>query len=356
MNKFFEVPFYVRLAMILISVAIILFLLDLGKSIFVPLFFAFLAAMLLYPVCIWLEKKLMKRGLASAISVLLFVIGIGLFITFFTTQIINFSKDIPLIQKKVQDLLTGLQHWVSEKYGIDSSEQMEYVYKGAAGILTTAANSIGGLFVNLLTFVIWTIFMLIYTFFILYHRGLLIRFILALFKPGHRAKAYDVVETTRTLINSYVAGLLTEMAIMAVLNTAGFLIIGAHYAILLGLLAAVLNIIPYLGIYTAMAIAMLLTFANGTPAQALEVGIMLIAIHFVDANFLLPRIVGGRVKMNPFITIIAVLVGHLVWGIPGMFLFIPLTAMLKVVFEHVDALKPWAILIGTEDKTPEPGK
>src|SRR5207249_1833256 len=104
-------------------------------------------------------------------------------------------------------------------------------------------------------------------------------------------------------------------------------IMGIKYALLMAILTAVLNIIPYLGIYTSMALCMLITLANGTAVQALEIGISFIVIHFLDANILLPRIVGGRVKMNPFITIIAVLTGRLVWGIPGMFLFIPLTAI-----------------------------
>ncbi|MBS1690270.1 MAG: AI-2E family transporter, partial [Bacteroidetes bacterium] len=197
---------------------------------------------------------------------------------------------------------------------------------------------------------IWVIFIIIYTYFMLYHRRLLTRFVMALFRPQHRADVAEVVVATRSVINSYVLGLLIEMTVLAIVNCSVLGILGIQYAILLGILAAVLNIIPYLGIYTSIVIGMFVTFANGTGNQALEVGLVFLIIHVLDANVLMPRIVGGSVKMNPFITIVAVIVGEQLWGIPGMFLFIPLTAIIKIISERVDGLKPWAILIGEETK------
>jgi predicted PurR-regulated permease PerM len=158
---------------------------------------------------------------------------------------------------------------------------------------------------------------------------------------------------TRLLANSYVLGLLTEMVIVAVMNCVAFLAFGVKYALLLGVLAAVMNIIPYLGIWSAAAIAGLITLSNSTPGHALSVVVILIVVHFIDANVLLPRIVGRRVNMNPLITIVAVLTGELLWGIPGMFLFIPLAGILKIIFERVEGMKPWAILMGTEREAQE---
>lgn len=344
-------PFYNKFAYILICVVLVLFLLSAGKSIFIPIFFASLICVLLYPVCTRLEKWGLKRGYATLVAVLLFIACLVTFFYFFVTQIIIFTQDLPQLEAKVEAMLSNMQAYIAQEYHVNNAEQVAYINKSASGFIATAANSLGNFFLNVVTVVIWTIFMFIYCYFMLSHRRLLLRFVLALFRPQNRAKAYDVVLQTRSVINSYVIGLLLEMAVMIVLNISAFLIIGIHYAVLLGLLAAVLNIIPYLGIYTAMGIAMLITFTNGTGAQALEIGIIMIILHFIDANILLPRIVGGRVKMNPFVTIVAVLTGHLIWGIPGMFLFIPLTAILKIVCMRVDDLRPWAILIGTEDKS-----
>jgi predicted PurR-regulated permease PerM len=98
-----------------------------------------------------------------------------------------------------------------------------------------------------------------------------------------------------------------------------------------------------------MALAVLVTVTYASGGGVLAVIIVFLAAHFVDANVILPRIVGGQVKMNPFLTLLAVLVGHLVWGIPGMFLFVPLMAMIRLISEEIPSMKPWAILIG-EDK------
>jgi predicted PurR-regulated permease PerM len=158
-----------------------------------------------------------------------------------------------------------------------------------------------------------------------------------------------VVTEVNEVMKNYVLGLLMEMLILGLLIFTTLSIMGIKYALLMAVMAGVLNIIPYLGIYTALALSMLITFANGTTAQVLGIGIVFIAAHFIDANIILPRIVGGQVKLNPLITILAVLIGNLLWGIPGMFLFIPLIAILRIISEEVEDLKPWSILIG-EDK------
>ena len=143
-------------------------------------------------------------------------------------------------------------------------------------------------------------------------------------------------------------GLLIEMSVIAVLIFTSLMIIGVKYALLISIMAAVLNIIPYLGIYFSMAIALLITAATGSTGHVLAVGIVFLVTHFADANMILPHVVGGKMKMNPLITILVVLIGRLVWGIPGMFLFIPLTAMIRLICDEVPGMKPWAILIGEE--------
>jgi predicted PurR-regulated permease PerM len=175
------------------------------------------------------------------------------------------------------------------------------------------------------------------------------RFVLHLFSVEHRPKVSEVIIESKSMIYSYVFGLMIEMLLISIVNCTMFLIMGIQYALLLGVMAAVLNIIPYLGIYSSIVICMLVTFANSTGNAALGVGVGLFIVHVFDANILFPRIVGGRVKMNPFITIIAVIIGELLWGIPGMFLFIPITGIIKLVCERVEGLEAWGLLIGVEE-------
>ncbi|MGN6477054.1 MAG: AI-2E family transporter [Flavipsychrobacter sp.] len=350
MMREIKLPFYAQMALVLISIVIILILMRAGSLIFIPLFFALLISVTLYPLCDRMERTGLPRSLAAFLSILLFIIGMGAFIYLLAVQIISFSQDFPEFRKRIILLIADLQEFISRKYHVNASQQIDYLNNSTTNILERVANSIGGLFTSVLEVVIWTIFVFVFSYFILFHRRLLYRFITSLFKPSMQDKVNTVIADTRSIINHYILGLLLEMTIMTVVNCSVFFLLGVKYALLLGMLAAVLNIVPYLGIYTAMTIGMLVTFANGTLNEALGVGISLIVVHFFDANVLMPRIVGSRVKMNALITILAVLTGNLVWGIAGMFLFIPLTAILKVIFEQIEATRPWALLIGAEDK------
>lgn len=345
-----RLPFYARLALSLLAIVLVLFIMSVGKSIFVPLVFALLVSVLLYPLCSFMERKWkLPRWLASIISLFAFIAFIVGLIYFFTSQVVKFAHDLPQMKDRFDHILVDLQSWVQTHYGIDVHEQITSMNDSSGKIVETIANSVGNTFLDVATFVIWMIFVFIFTYFMLFHRRLLYRFAMSLFRSRDAGKVVEVVNETRGMINAYVLGLITEMLIMAVLNTAVFAIMGIPYYLLLGVLAAVLNIIPYLGIYTTMAIGMLITFANADGALAVQLAVALIVIHFIDANILLPRIVGSRVKMNPLITIISVLAGHLIWGIPGMFLFIPMVAIFKIISHRIKTLEPWCILIGTED-------
>jgi len=265
-------------------------------------------------------------------------------------QIVAFSKDLPILGSRMQTWIANLQLWIAAKYDVNASRQLEYLNNMAADVARYASFMAQSLLLAVSGFAIWTIFVFIFTFFILTNRTLLRKFITHLFHRRDQLRVAEIVSETRILANGYVLGLLIEMVVVAVLNVGALLIFGVKYALLLGILAAVLNIIPFLGIYTATAIAALITLSNSTPNHALAVIAILLIIHFIDANILLPRIVGKRVNMNPLITIVAVLTGHLIWGIAGTFLFIPLVGIMKIVFERVEGLKSWAILMGTEEE------
>jgi len=341
-------PFYARLALSLFSVALILLFMWAGKSLLVPLFFSFLVAILLHPVVILFEKRRFPRALASGIALLIFLILFGGLFYFFSHQVVRLSRDLPSLQAKVMDKWQDIQNWISDKYHITNSQQVNYVNKSATGILNTAVNSAATTFVGIAETVILTIFFFIFTFFILNYRRLLMRFVVELFDHAHNEKVRDIINRVRTLINGYVLGLLIEMCIVGVLIFSSLKIIGVKYALLISVMTAVLNIIPYLGIYLCMALTMLITATTGSTGQVVAVGVVFLVTHFIDANVILPHVVGGKMKMNPFITILAVLVGRLVWGIPGMFLFVPLTAMIRVISEEVTGMKPWAVLIGEQ--------
>lgn len=346
--KSVKLAFYARLALILHALILSMLIMHLGKTVIIPLFFALLISFALLPVCRQLEKWGLHRGIAAAISVLLFVVLIGSFIDVLSHQVVNFTHNLPELQKRFTESLTDLRAWLFNTYHIDYQQQTDYLKRSTSGLQSTAMSSLGATFIGVAEVFILFIFFLIFTFFMLYHRRLFKRFVVALFPKEELPKVEEVLVSARSMINRYIIGLLTEMFILIILLLSTLAILGIKYALLISVMAALLNVIPYLGIYTAMAISMFITFANGEPSQAVTVGIVFIVAHFLDANVILPRVVGGNVKLNPLITIIAVLTGKLIWGIPGMFLFIPLAAIIRIISEKVDSLQPWAILMGEE--------
>jgi len=341
-------PFYARLAFTLFAIALIILFMYLGKSVLVPLFLSFLVAILLHPVVRFLERKGFPRALAAIVTLLTFMILLGGLFYFFSHQVVRLTRDLPSLQARVVAKWNDIQDWISDKYHVSNIQQKDYVNKSTNGILNTAMNSVATTFVGIAETAVLTIFFFIFTFFILQYRRLLMRFVVELFDQNHNEKVQTVISRIRSLINSYVLGLLIEMSVVAILIFTSMMILGVKYALLFSIMAALLNIIPYLGIYLCMALAMVITAATSSTGHVVAVGIVFIVTHFVDANVILPHVVGGKMKMNPFITILVVLIGHLIWGIPGMFLFIPLTAMIRLISEEVPGMKPWAILIGEE--------
>jgi AI-2 transport protein TqsA len=342
-------PFYARLALTLFAIALILLFMWFGRSLLVPLFFSFLVSILLHPVAKFFERRRFPRPLAAIVTLLIFMVLVGGLFYFFSHQVVRLSRDLPALQTKILEKWGDIQDWISETYHITNTQQVAYMNKSATGILNTAMNSVATTFVGIAETLVLTIFFFIFTFFILQYRRLLMRFVIELFHESHNERVVGMISNIRALINSYVLGLLLEMCVVGFLIFFSLMIIGVKYALMISILAAVLNIIPYLGIYFCMAIALLITAATNSTGHVVAVAIVFLVTHFADANVILPHVVGGKVKLNPFITILVVLIGHLVWGIPGMFLFIPLTAMFRLVSEEIPGMKPWAILIG-EDK------
>ncbi|MVT12170.1 AI-2E family transporter [Chitinophaga tropicalis] len=341
-----KLPFNARLAFTLISLLLIIYIARLGHDLLVPLAFALLVSIMLLPMATVLEKWRFSRGLAAFTVILLFVVLlVGVFILL-AAQMGAFVTDFPQLQQQLLHSLNELQTWINVKFHINATTQMNYLEQFAMGTLGSAATFLSSTLLSLSSLLIFIVFVLLYTFFFLLYRSLLVTFLVRLFKEKHRDKLQDVILQTQFIIKGYVSGLMIEMIVVAFVNCAMFWILGIKYATLLGIMAALFNLIPYLGIYMATILCTIITLTNSSLATSLQVAIGLLIVHFLDSNILLPRIVGSKVKINALVTILGVVTGNLIWGVPGMFLAIPLIAILKIIFEHIEYMQPWALLLG----------
>jgi predicted PurR-regulated permease PerM len=187
----------------------------------------------------------------------------------------------------------------------------------------------------------------VYIFLILYYQPILIEFIRRLFGTDNREKTNEISSQIKTVIQRYLIGLTIEAFIMGTLEITALLILGIEYAFLLGIIGALLNVIPYIGGLVAVALPMAVALATkSSPAYALYILVIYYIIQVIDNNYIVPRIVASKVKVNALFSIIAIIAGNAIWGIPGMFLSIPLLAIVKLICDHIEPMKPWGFLLG----------
>jgi predicted PurR-regulated permease PerM len=341
-----KLPTYLKIAQILMGISVFFFILYIGQDIIIPLVFAIMIAILLNPVILFLCRMKIPRVPAIILSLVVTMSLITGIFYFFISQISLFSESFPLFKQKFLSLFNDSERWVSRTFNVSkwkvdawvTKEQKEGIDNGTV-VITKTVTTIGGMF---MTFII----MPVYVFFIIYYKPLLLEFIARLFPKNLHVMVVEVLTETKGLIQSYLFGLLVEAVLVAALNSIALWILGIPYAILLGVIGALLNVIPYIGGVVAVALPMLLALAVKEPVNALYVLIAYLIVQFIDNNLFVPKIVASKVKINALVSIIVVLVGNEVWGVPGMFLSIPLTAIIKVVFDRIVPLQPFGFLLG----------
>lgn len=344
-------PFYKKLSYNLFNLAVLGALLYIGQGILVPLFFAILLGTLLLPVTNFLQRLGLHRipAIIICISVTFFLI-VGI-VYLLSHQVQVFLRDMDAIRERLASLIESFQAWIDETFNVSTKVQNQYFKDTVSKMRNAGPNLVGKTVVTITEILSYVVFLPVYTFLILYYKDLIKKFIIASFKNGSEQRITEILYESRTIGRHYVLGLIIDMSIVFGLNSIGFLILGIQYAIFLALVAALLNLIPYIGMLIANVFCMLITLVSSeSTSDVLWVAIVLAAVQFVDNNFLMPLIVGNKVRINALVTILSVVIGGALCGISGMFLAIPGLAVLKVIFDRVDSLKPWGMLLGDDTK------
>ncbi len=348
MEKPVNIPFYLKISQILLGIVAFFFILYEGSEIIRPLLFALILAILLNPLVEFLQRKKVNRVLAILITVLFAFIFISILLYFIFSQASLFSDAFPQLKIKFNLLIEQIIHWFSRTFNVSHrkidlwiSKQTSEGLNNTSTVISQTITTIGGLAV--------TLFLIpVYIFMFIFYKNLFLKFIACLFPTDQHAMVKDVLTETKTLIQNYLLGLSLEALIIATLNSIGLLILGIDYAILLGVIGALLNVIPYIAGLIAIALPMIIAVATKSSTAAIWVFVVYIIVQFIDNHYIVPYVVASKVKINALISIIVVLIGGALWGVSGMFLSIPLTAIIKVIFDRIDPLKPWGILLGDD--------
>jgi predicted PurR-regulated permease PerM len=346
-----ELPFYAKVALNLITLCLLAVILYLGQGILVPFFFSILLATLLLPVVNFLQRLKIPKVPSILISIFISLAVIGVVLFFLSRQITIFLEDIETIKQRLIGLAADFQSWIGKKFNVSERKQIEYLENTAENMKNSGAGILGKTVTTITESLSYLVFLPVYTFLILFYKDLIKKFFVAVFAKVESARVGSVLFQARTIGRDYILGLFIDMTIVFTLNTIGFLILGIKYPIFLALVAAILNLIPYIGMLIANIFAILITVVSSENlSDAVWVAVVLAAVQFIDNNFLMPLIVGNKVRINALVTIIGVVIGGTLCGVGGMFLAIPAVATLKVIFDNVPDLKPWGMVLGDDVK------
>lgn len=319
-----------------------------------PLIYAIIIAVVVSPLVDFLQHNKINRAVSVVSVMLLSLLILGGIIALLSSQLNKFSEAIPVLETKGIEVLDQVVLWISSTFNISIYNINAWIADTKSNILNNSNSFLGNTLVSA-GGIMSTLFLTpVYTFMILLYQPHLVKFVHKLFGGDNNLRVNEMLSKIKNIIQSYLVGLFFEFVIVAILNTIGLLLLDIEYALLLGIFAALLNIIPYLGgligIFLFMAIALL----TKTPMDVVYVVILYGLIQFIDNNFIVPKIVGSKVKLNALISLIAVVLGAALWGIPGMFLSIPFIAILKIILDCFDSLKPWGFLLGEIVQEPNP--
>ncbi|MDP9076211.1 MAG: AI-2E family transporter [Bacteroidota bacterium] len=338
-------PFYLKATIILIGLYYMVSIMNALAGILVPFAFAALFAVLLNP----LYNRLLRFKLPGALAVLCTVlVGIG-FMTLLgyllSTQVAQFGQSFPLLKVRFGQMTDSLEQWISVKFGVSIDKQVLFIKNALDGSQAAIGSIIGTVFGTISLMLIIPI----YVFMLLLYKNLILNFLYEVFSEEHSKRVGEVLAQTKSAIQSYIVGLLIEMIIVSAMNSLALFIIGVKYALLLGVIGGIINILPYIGGFVAILLPVLIATVtkDGYSAQVAVI-ISYLAIQFVDSNIIFPRFVSVKVQINALISLIAVFLGNAMWGIAGMFLMLPIVAVLKIIFDRVEDLQPWGKLLGDE--------
>lgn len=340
--------FFAKLVNPLLCLIIVFALLYLGQEILKPLAFACLTALLLITPCRFFEKQGFPRGLSALISMLLASIVFVVVFYFISTSIVSFRTDLPLMIQNINESIIQLELWAQKTFHISKQNMQSFINSSSNEILPSTSSIINQTVTTVTSLLFIAILLFITTFLLLLYRGLIVSFFMHLFADEYSKNITNVFSKIQFVIRGYIIGLLIEMIIVATAYCAAFLLLGVKYALLLAVIGAILNIIPYLGVVITCVLTALITFTTNSPSTVVWAVVSIIIIHMIDSNILSPRIIGSRVKINALASIIGVVAGSALWGLPGTFMAMPIIAIMKVVFEEIEPLRPFAILIGDD--------
>ncbi|HEX8041657.1 MAG TPA: AI-2E family transporter [Chryseosolibacter sp.] len=320
-----------------------------GAPFLIPIVFGALLSMLMAPVCRKFESWGFNRALADVSCILILVLVFAGISFLVSTQLATFLENISVIQSKGKELLEQIQSYIQEHIGITPEKQEAIVIQQAEKTRQASGSLATKLLGGITSTFSAIILSLVITFLMIYNKEQFENFFLRLFRDKDAERVKLITEQITHVSQSYLTGRAMSIMIDATLYSIGLLVVGVKNAVLLGCIAATLTVIPYLGTVLGGLLPVMMALLTQDVQTALWAGVVLLAIQTIDNYFIEPNVVGGEVNLSALSSILGIILGGLIWGVAGMILFLPLIAIIKIICDHVDSLKPIGYVLGEAD-------
>jgi len=343
-----KLPTAQKFPFFLLSIILVFYVLIAAKLFLYPLALGVLFAYLLYPLTNFLEKKRFPRILAITISIILLLTVITFIGLFVYRKLGVFVGDFPTFRIKAITRIDEMEKTITSLFGISDLQLSDFLRSRVSNMFDTGSN----VFNKAFTATTGTLFRLgilpVFIFMFLYYRTKFAWFIMKIVPREKQLLTLNILREASKVASRYMGGIFTVVFVLCLINSLGLYLVGIRYAITLGIIAAIFNFIPYFGTIIGYSIPFVFALLTGDSAEpAFKVLLVFLIVQFTENNILTPNIVGNYVKINPFMIILGVIAGGMVWGLPGMFVVIPFLAILRIISEHVPALNPYVYLLGT---------
>lgn len=323
------------------------FILWFGKPFLVPLAYALMIALVLYPSCRYLEKKGLGRGLAIALPLFGVVVLFAGLLVLLGYEMAVLAGEWPLLQERTDPFLAKLHHELETEFGWTTAAQEAWLKSNlermSQNMGTMLRESVRAMFEAVVSLVIIPIYVAL----LLIYRGRLVSFLTEIAPGSMRSRMPEVLADTVSIFSRFIRGMVLVYLTVGLLNTIGLLVIGVEDALVYGMLTAIMTIIPYFGIVVSAMLPMTMSWLHtGNIWQPLGIAGVFTLVQYLEANLIFPYIVGRHVHLNTLAAVVVIFLGALVWGVSGMVLFLPFLAVFRIFANHFPELQPWTRLIG----------
>ena len=340
-----------RSAAILIILVVSCLILSWAEDVIVPLLFAIIFSTMLFPICLKLENWGCHKGLAAFSAVLVAGVLTAAFLFIVITQLMHLVGEAPQFIQKTSALIDKGETYVAQRYHIEKATQADHVHQQLVKLLDNSSAYFSSTMSFTTNMVSQFLLILLFSFFLLYLRAFFLEFFYKVFASSEKTLIDETMQKIYAVIQNYLLGVLKVIAIVGTLNSIGLWALGIESPLFFGFLGGMLVIIPYIGILIGSTLPFLVALIT-KDSYWYAAGVMgvFLFVHILEGNLITPYVVGAKVSINPLIAIFALLLFGKLWGLAGLILALPATAICKIIFDTLPGFKAVGFLLGQPQK------